>query len=541
MLLSELLQQKNKRSKLFDNVVLIYVLLVLLYQVMYQIVPIRVFLVSTGLDKCSSALAVAGIVLFAADFFYGKMILGINFIYPLIALLGIMCISSFLNIKYGIVSNAKAIIWQVDQLLVIFTVYNRFSVKGWERICKALYWLCSSIYGVACIVSFRQFFLQQGYIVDYGTGSARQGFSEGRLYGVFASPHFAAIPAVLLIFASIYYCIKHKNNIIRIIHIVLAVVFMYFVSLSGSRSAIVAICACAMIMPPLILNKNIPQRIRGKHILIVVVNLLLVFASVLFVLATNFIAQKTSAALLKIYLDSHAHNPPIVETMPEQPTIAPTEDTAIPTEVVTVPIYEVTDPTDVATDPTEAATVPTEFETKPTLPSYEDVELERADIDYSNISNGRFRIWADYIRVTCDDLVTFLFGSSIGNYMAAIKDNYPDIYIVQFVQYNRPEMFANNYIYDTHNSIITVFATTGVLGVITLIIFLIWIAWKGLLLIIKQKMLNAEFAVLLASVLFVLATSLFDSDLFCRCTSTSIIFWWLLGLLVKSIEVNETE
>ena len=47
----------------------IYISAVLLYQTLWQIVPVRVFLCNTGLDAISSVLAVLGFAFLAVDIF----------------------------------------------------------------------------------------------------------------------------------------------------------------------------------------------------------------------------------------------------------------------------------------------------------------------------------------------------------------------------------------------------------------------------------------------------------------------------------------
>jgi len=161
-------------------------------------------------------------------------------------------------------------------------------------------------------------------------------------------------------------------------------------------------------------------------------------------------------------------------------------------------------------------------------------ESRRPDVDAENISNNRFTIWGEYLDIVFDNPLSTVFGFSLGEYQQHITNEYSDKYIVQHIKECYPSMFARGYIYDTHSAYVGALVMTGVAGVAVLFVFLI----LGLVKLMKalSKKQDVGLLVLFATLVFILITSFFDSDLFFRCTSTSVLFWLISGFALKLTE-----
>ena len=92
---------KNQLKSWADLFVKIYTSVVLLYQTLWQIAPVQVFLCETGLDAISPMLAVLGFVFLVFDFFLERTINQIKYCVFLVAVIVITGISSLLYIDYG--------------------------------------------------------------------------------------------------------------------------------------------------------------------------------------------------------------------------------------------------------------------------------------------------------------------------------------------------------------------------------------------------------------------------------------------------------
>ena len=137
----------------------------------------------------------------------------------------------------------------------------------------------------------------------------------------------------------------------------------------------------------------------------------------------------------------------------------------------------------------------------------------------------------EYLDIVFDKPISAVFGLSLGEYQKIITTEYSDKYIVQYIMNSHPSMFERGYIYDTHNAYVGALIMTGIAGILTLFVFLI----MGLIQILKvlSKKQSTELLVFFAILVFILITSFFDSDLFFRCTSTSVLFWLISGFALK--------
>ena len=151
---------KAKMRKWTALFVKIYIFALVLYQTLWQIVPVRVFLLNTGLDIISPALAVVGLAFLLVDIFIEKTIFQSKYCVFLIAAVVIMGISSLLYINYGWIDNAKVIVWQVVQMFLLYSLYLRMDSKQIKIYLGYIFGVVSVIFMMAVIVSLCQFLFQ---------------------------------------------------------------------------------------------------------------------------------------------------------------------------------------------------------------------------------------------------------------------------------------------------------------------------------------------------------------------------------------------
>ena len=100
-------------------------------------------------------------------------------------------------------------------------------------------------------------------------------------------------------------------------------------------------------------------------------------------------------------------------------------------------------------------------------------------------------------------------------------------------------MYANGLIYDTHNGYLSVLVTTGVFGGLALGGFLISCFRRVWCYFIKNNMYSSKVLLLFILIFIILVSVFFDSDLFFKCTSTSVVFWLLSGVLMREITIEK--
>lgn len=508
--LSNLRKTIANNSKV-NNITVFYCLAVLIYQALYLIIPFRQLLQALSLEFISSGLAVLGLLLFAWDFLVDRIVFKTKFSYFLFTLIGIMGISSLITIQYGIIDSAKNIIWQVVQMLVIFPLYKRVGKEQWSSIHRALYWGFSAVFIPANIISLYQFLFNISYYAQLSDGTARQGLTDGRLFGIYTSPHFTSIFLLYLAFTSAYFFFKTKKKILKAVHAVFAISHLLHVALSGTRSVIVGTACAAVFVVFIYLFKRLEIKNNKKLFTKIGLSAVSALCSLAIVIGGFSLLKTVGTNTLYTFL----HIRQDLSGTVQDPDITSSENT-VNTE----------------SDSTSS-------DNKANQPTYPDDLVDREDTHSGDISNNRFKIWMDHLTVITSSPLSLLFGNSPGNYMTYIKNNFSDLYIVQYIKDNYPLMYENNLIYDVHNAYLGAFATTGLLGLLVLLAFLICGLIKTLRFIFKSKTIQSSAIYLLGVLVFILVSSFFDSDLFFKCTSTSVIFWLLCGMLLLHCDNSE--
>lgn len=317
-----------------------------------------------------SILAMIGLVFLGIDI-YKKIVEKEKFTYNiwLLLFLAAFLISTIVNMKYGILSNLKLLMWTAILVLNLYEFSKRsYFLDYFYRIINVLVLIMTFLMS---LVSLGMYLFQYSYIHYYGEGSRdriRIGFSESRLFGIFGDPNYGATIAVVAIILSLYYLFNKKNNKLSLpLQIVLSVnilIQVSYVILSGSRSGILT-CYLIMFIFVFIYVMNL-SKIREMNIFLKVILGIVcaVFFSVVVIVAFD---------VLKYLLEK----------------------------------------------------LPTLFHTKK-IPT-DRVSLVREDVaENSDISNMRFSIWKSAIEIF---ETTWLFGTSPRNLILYAKDVLPETYI----------------------------------------------------------------------------------------------------------------
>lgn len=479
------MNSNKKIEKIYNYIVVAYVMAVVLYQVYFKVTPVQVFLTQTGLDIISQGLAMGGLLLFIGDLFITRYSTKGYLSKFLVGIIGALILSSLLYMSYGWTNNAKIIIWQINQMLIIYPVYQRLSQVQWNKVLHGLYFGVILVILPSAVISIMQFIMSLSYTTLSDGFDIKQGFQEGRLFGIFTSIYFSSIMITVLLIATIYYFSKTKRKSMKIFYGFSAVVFYFYFVLTATRSVQVGVMAAIVIFGSAVLSKRLDRKFKKKAALCVVSFIIAVVAAGGFYVvnnATDYLLKKIPVAYMNSDLSDKFNN-----------------DTLI----------------------------------------HHNLELNRTDVKMADISNHRVVIWSNYLQITGSRVKSILFGMSPGNAMSFIKDNYPDKFIVTYIKKAYPEMYAKNLTYDTHNSYLSIFTATGLLGVILLGSFGVTYFRKLLRTLWNNKNLDSSTLTLMIIMVVILASAFFDSDLFFKCTSTSVTLWLIAGMLAKKLTGSE--
>ena len=475
------MQILNSLKRNMNKIVVGYVAVVIIYQVLCLIAPIKAFLYDTHLTGISSILALVGLCFWAWDVLNERIFLRARYSYLLVATLAILVISSILYINYGISKSLKVLIWQIVQMLLIYPVCKRIPRDSLKRLIRIIHEGISVLFVPAVIVSICQFVIYNGYYIEISGGEVRQGFQEGRLFGMFSDIYFASVFLLIMITASIYYAVISSNKFSRAAYIGESIIFFVYLVLSRTRSTMLGLLFSVLAFAVVYFKYFFDN--KSKIEMTWLKNLLCVTLVLLSVISTKLvwdITDKGFQQLQQISLSDQA--------------------------------------------PEERITFHKESATRP-------------DVSQKNISNHRFEIWSDYISVTSSNLKSIMLGNSPGGYMSVIKALHPDIYIVDYIYHNYPSMYEKGLIYDVHNAYLSIYAESGVIGTLAFGAFLLSCIFNILKRLLgKVKKLSPSLIATSIIIASIMISAFFDSDLFFRCTSTSVLFWFIIGYNINALD-----
>ena len=187
-----------------DIAVLVYIALVLLVQVLFQISPAVTFFSATPLIELQTWLGLLGGALIAVDLFTSRRLWKGTYFLLLAGILFFALLASIRTLEYGVKHNLFKLCWAGIQFALFYSCAFRMDRQRLKPYAKALFVLLLVIWLIACCVSLYQFARLIGY--DYvvnpmaqDASTNRQGFYDNRLFGIFYTLNHAAYGSLLFL------------------------------------------------------------------------------------------------------------------------------------------------------------------------------------------------------------------------------------------------------------------------------------------------------------------------------------------------------
>lgn len=487
------------REKIFtqekqNKELMVYIAVFFFYLVLSRIVPIT-YIMSGSLNSIfSNILAIVGIFLILQDFFTTRKMFQAKYSIMFVVFLGIVLISSLLNIQYGIFDNLKTVIWFCIQFFLFYSLAVRLDSKKIRKyVCQLLNTL-NIIWSVCIVLSIIQYIFQIKYKAFMHEGLLkRQGFYENRLFGVFSDPNAAAIMAVCLIFFCLYMCEINSKTWKRIVYWTCIVIYYVYIILSGSRSAFVCLLGAVLAKVIITVRNNCLEKNYSLKKIAVKFFMAVTLSCILFTGGYTLAKKALSYAPLLVSYDKMEEDIPLF---------------------LTPGMYDGNDDNDKLHHDSQNMK-DSEYDTESVF--------DREDVREGNMLNHRGEIWKGYISSLQNQ--KWIFGLSPRNAVQYIAEKYPDNYIAKTQ-------------YIPHSDYLAVLAYTGVLGVVTFLGIVIMVA----LFMTKKMRSHCKFdgfymmsvAVIAALVLYGIT---YMDILFCN-TLSGIIFWIMMSILLN---YNSTE
>lgn len=447
---------------------------------------------------------IAGLVIIAAALFNRKSyLLDLRTILSACFIL-IFGISCFISKDFGgLGNNLKGLIWVLLEMLVLFCV-NRSLVENKKWIQRFMI-LLISISSIFVIVSIWMAIVGFMYIPpNLGSNMYWAGMCSGRLYGFYTDPNYGGIIAIITIFSLLYLLTNNRNTLKVFVAIILIALQIVYISLSGSRTTLVALLStCSLVIFAVIFryisSKHKASRISKKIFTIIIsASLSLLTCGLIYgcIFLSSNAYEKFEPKILKL-LNGPISDP--IQLFPRDFANKVCEECGL--EIIT---------------PEDAKyTKVTNEETK------SHVEAEHiglmARTENSDVSNNRFDLWKSAIQIWKTSPVIGVGHNNIVNYS---KTYFPDNKLSQMGQTT------------SHNLIFDLLAGQGLLGLIVFMTIIVLCSINFIRALIKAGSNNYyEMCWLAAIVLNIFISAMFYPEILYTNTVGSVVFWYMLGNL----------
>lgn len=463
-----------------NKIIAIYIGLSLIMYISSLIAPVLTFLTHTPIYHFKTYFGLLGAALICIDVFTNRGLWRGAYCWLMYGIAAIAAVSSLLTFSYGISDNLFKICWFVIEIALFYSLSFRLNKIELKRFVFIVYSIILVIWFIACLVSISQFITLTHHIYVADTVSQDStptflGYLNNRLYGVFNPINHAAYISLMLTLIGIYFITKIKNIAVKIIYAIACFIVYMYVILSVSRSALVATSVVIVFIGFLIVRNKLKST-GFKKVMISGVSAILIFA----VAFGCYSLVKTGATKL----------PTLYSSMTSDETVV----------------------------------------TPNTESNVQNQEL--LDRNHNNdVTNARMQIWTDYISLYNK---IGLLGLSPGNYMKHIKNNYPNLFIVEYIRINHPPKYNADVIFHTHNGYLLVFVATGFLGLFLLLCYLAFCIIKSLKYIIKNEYISSDMLLAFALVVAGCISAVFDVGVFLCDNGHTLIFWIAAGYLMKN-------
>lgn len=495
---------KEKIRFILDKSITTYMALCLGVYLIFTISPILSLIAKTPLYHAQSFLGIIGALLLLADVIFDRHIFRSAYVWLLLGIVAAAGLASLRTISYGMKDNLFNLCWATLAFTLFYSYAHRVGLEKISIFLRRCFMIIFPIWTIICLLSIPSFLFQTPYEQLIGPDPlinwTRQGFLEGRLFGMFTGINQSSFISIILLSSAGYYF--HISKTLRnkiLIAMGMAIILVEQV-LSGTRTFQVALSISLFVVVAYCIYRSVTRPSRairwGMSMLAGTVTILIFLGA--------WAGIHTGMSNLSQYTFNET----------------------------TAEIYE-----DILLESTDAIQIDIRLEETDPLQEGED-PLQRTDISSENISNNRFTIWGDYFSLWKE--IGFI-GFSPENYDSAIRSYASDLYIVTEIDKYYPSLKSADNVYHPHNAYIMLYVASGLIGFLLLFTYLI-LCFRLVIIHIKdKKQVDAAFITLLAIMISSLIFCCFDQGLFFTNTFITCLFWILAGTLTELIKSERQE
>ncbi len=272
----------KKIAELIDRVWLKIVLAYLIYSTLY-LLGSRVALTLTAEDMVSEYLRkITGVLDLYRIMYLGGALVAVLIIYKtrkyimtfdilMLALFGvILLVAAVWMREYGLSENIIESTKIILAIFICFQLGKCLDISSREYLWKRVIFWSLFIWNIGSILALWMYMInyQGAFVFSSNHHFIRQGIMEGRLFGMFSDPNSAAMIALFLIIGIIWSYRKLPSRLLKIYYVASAVLYVIYITMSGSRSTIVSVIVVSVVAVyyRMRLSKNDPLSL-GKTLL----------------------------------------------------------------------------------------------------------------------------------------------------------------------------------------------------------------------------------------------------------------------------------
>lgn len=153
----------------------------------------------------------------------------------------VLGISSLLNYKYELAGNILGLVTFASQLILFYFLPKIMKEDRLMRCLRFTAFLTSFFWNITCVASLWQYITNIHYTILNPEGHRiRQGIVDGRLFGLFSDPNFAAFTSLILILLLLFTIRKTSFFLLKVYCWASIVINTCYIIMSNSRTIFIA-------------------------------------------------------------------------------------------------------------------------------------------------------------------------------------------------------------------------------------------------------------------------------------------------------------
>ncbi len=277
-----------------NRITFCYIIFLAIYSISTRFVPTAILCEGPVADILYKTIIFSGGVLSLLYLWLLKDIIkpGVH-LFLLAGFIAILGISTLLNYKYELTGNILGMATFISQLIVFYFLPLIMPKTQIIKCIKYTALFTSFLWTIGCISSLYQYIKNIHYTtISPENLRIRQGIVDGRLFGLFSDPNFAAFTSLIIIILLIYTILHTKIKTLKIYSTISIFINLCYLIMSNSRTIYITALGVLFTAIVLITYNNLKTDpasdtktfllLSGKRLLIAVLGVIAIYSVIFF-------------------------------------------------------------------------------------------------------------------------------------------------------------------------------------------------------------------------------------------------------------------